>query len=72
MLKIYIPLPKVRKGYYEARFFCRACEKQLTWRQKMESHGVCPLCGTQSGQNIVTCETRSFFVEYQPWWKFWK
>lgn len=38
---------------YVVVYKCRECRTELTWDEKMYSHGVCPYCGTVSGGTVV-------------------
>jgi len=44
---------------FTAKHFCAECNHPLTWAEKMNSHGVCPYCGTVSGFTVVRTQTRA-------------
>ena len=44
---------------YVSVFKCSSCTNELTWGEKMESHGVCPYCGNASGDTIVDTKNSS-------------
>ena len=57
---------------YVAAYFCLSCDKQLSYGQMMDSHGVCPHCGAGGSATIVDCIRRR--VPLATWWeevKFW-
>lgn len=41
------------KGPYVKAWKCASCKKELTWAEKMDSHGTCPYCGAMSKGTIV-------------------
>lgn len=32
---------------------CKRCHHQVSWQEKMHSHGTCPYCGNTSGGTVV-------------------
>lgn len=40
-----------------AIYRCKICKKELTYKGKMDSHGVCPCCGHISGDTMCDTET---------------
>ena len=44
-------------GRFVKAWECASCEKELTWHEKMYSHGTCQYCGaTEEGTIIKTNE----------------
>ncbi|KKL52111.1 hypothetical protein LCGC14_2288770 [marine sediment metagenome] len=49
------------------------CQKELTWDEVLNSHGVCPHCGMNSRDAIVRHSQHSVkFVRDYPQWMFWR
>lgn len=52
---------------YKAGFACTKCNAELTYGQKMDSHGVCPYGGVVSGYTVVDTKTISIpYTEQEP------
>lgn len=66
------------KGDYQAVFFCRACDHQMSYQTKMGAMGVCPFCGHSSGGLVCDTVTRGgrwVYDFYPTWWEWlvlWK
>lgn len=48
---------------YEAIHLCVKCKGELNYRQRMHSHGVCPLCGWV-GSSPTICDTVRYAAHY--------
>ncbi len=60
---------------WRALYMCwsNECKAELTRDEVMNSQGVCPFCGMDSGNTIVRHSKHSVqFVRNYPRWKFWR
>jgi len=60
---------------WKTAYFCIECNHELSYGQKMGSHGRCPYCGHKgmSSGTIVDVVEKGYKLErINPVWKFWK
>ena len=48
---------------YVAVYHCKACDCELTFKEVMESRGVCPYCGVVSDLPVIAYNKRSKQVD---------
>ena len=59
---------------WHTEFSCAACQTIVSYRTKMDSHGLCPHCGYRGPGAVTIMHTvdRTYTnVRQAPWWKFW-
>jgi len=61
------------KCNWEAGYFCKECDHELSYKQIMYSIGVCPYCGYSCDSTIVshTIKVRRWVVTkktFRGWW----
>ena len=54
-------------------YFCKCCDREMSYGSKMDSNGTCPMCGVITGRTICETNDRSYYYQcINKSWKFWK
>lgn len=57
-------------------FRCVACNKAMSFDEKMDSYGCCPRCGHTNPSTVCDCTKHPYTLAKKrtgrPWWKLWK
>lgn len=63
-----------RSPMWKTAWFCKNCHGELFFREKMHSHGRCPLCGHKAEGAVTVVATYECAYRMKwvgPWWKLW-
>lgn len=68
-------------GEWETAYFCKECNKELSYDDKMGSNGLCTYCGNAEGTTIIETNKKakrwittsiSLFKGERGYWEFRK